>query len=65
MTRGRPDSTELMKWLPWETIHIKKKLQHIIHFNEVSVDDKTTKEGREFHKVIPLIKKRVHTLKRA
>ena len=25
MTMGRPDSTELMKWLPWETIRIEKK----------------------------------------
>ena len=50
MTMGRPDSTELMKLLPWETMHIKKKLQHIINLNEVSVDDKTTKEGREFQK---------------
>ena len=68
MTMDRQNRPKLIKQLPWETVHIKIKvttnkvnlsISDTSIFNRgFSEDDKTTKEGREFHKGIAQIKRK-------
>ena len=62
MTMGGQNRPKLIKRLPWETVHIKIKVttnKVNLSISDTSIskrgfseDDKTTKEGRGFHKRI-------------